>query len=218
MKRFVILAAVAALLAPAAATANSSQPPNASRDCVALKAKIGATAFAQAYTSFGACVSAMSPFERMNATSAEAACTAERNDSSFATTHNGVMFAPFYGNGKNGKNAFGRCVSLKEQASSQTVQQNQPNPARTCAALRTQLGLSAFNKQFGVNGNARNAFGKCVSKTARANASAQTSAAKLCLTEQSLAGFAAHYGTNANRSNAFGVCVSQTAHSIQAKA
>ena len=217
MKRFLILVAAVALLAPAAAVANSSQPSNASRDCTALKAKMGATAFAQAYPSFGACVSAITPLENANAQSAQTACNAEQNDANFAASHDGKTFAQFYGTGKSGKNAFGRCVSEKTQASSQAVQNGQANPAKTCAAQRTQMGVSAFDKLYGVNGNAKNAFGKCVSKAARAQVSAETSAASLCLTEQSLSGFAQHWGTNANLSNAFGMCVSSTAKNTEAK-
>ena len=215
MKRFLILAAAVALLAPVAALASGPTPTtNASRDCAALRAKMGTTDFAKAYASFGACVSALTPVSRANATSAQQLCTAEQNDAGFANTHNGVMFAPFYGTGKKDKNAFGNCVSQKAQASQQVIQNNQPNPAQTCRAQRAQMGVTAFNKQYGVNGNAKNAFGKCVSKTAHAQAAAETSAAKLCLTEQSLSGFAEHWGTNANRSNAFGQCVSSTAKSI----
>ena len=217
MKKMLILIAAAALLVPVAAMATSSQPSNASRDCTALKAKMGATAFAQAYPSFGACVSALTPLENANATSAQQLCTAEQNDANFAASHDGKTFAQFYGHGKNGKNAFGNCVSSKTQSSSQAIQQNQSNPAKTCAAQRTQMGVSAFDKLYGTNGTAKNAFGKCVSKAARAQTSAQNSAAQLCLTEQSLSGFAAHWGTNANDANAFGKCVSSTARSTEAK-
>lgn len=216
MKKMLILIAAVAVLAPVAAYADSSTT-NASRDCAALKAKMGATDFAKAYPTFGACVSAMTPLERSNATSAQQLCTAEQNDSNFAASHDGKTFAQVYGSGKNGKNAFGKCVSLKTQASSQAVQNNQPNPARTCVAERTSLGAKAFDAKYGTNGTAKNAFGKCVSKTAHAQVNAQTSAAKLCLTEQSLSGFESHWGTNANLSNAFGMCVSSTAKSIQHK-
>lgn len=217
MKRFLILVAAVALIAPVAALANSSDPAsNASKDCAALRAKMGAAGFAQAYASFGACVSAMTPVEKANATSAQSLCTAEQNDANFAASHNGQTFAQFYGTGKSGKNAFGRCVSLKTQASSQVEQQNEPNPAQTCRAERTQIGVSAFDKLFGVNANVRNAFGKCVSKAARDQVNATNSAAQLCMTQESLAGFSTHYGTNANLSNAFGMCVSSTARASEA--
>jgi hypothetical protein len=44
------------------------------------------------------------------------------------------------------------------------------NAAETCKALREAKGAEAFRKQWGTNGNGRNAFGKCVSQTAKARA------------------------------------------------
>jgi hypothetical protein len=173
MKRIVIIIAAAALLAPAAALANPSS--NASRDCTALKAKMGATAFASAYTNLGACVSALTPLERMNTTSAQQLCSAEQR----------------------GKKAFGKCVSEKASASSQVVRQSQSNPARLCASVRsqprnafgkcvaaaahaqvvaetsaarlclTEQTLAGFATHWGTNANLSNAFGMCVSSTAK---------------------------------------------------
>lgn len=219
MKRLLILAAAAAVLIPAAAFASSTDPAkNASRDCTALKAKMGATAFAQAYASFGACVSSLTPLEQTNVTSAQSACTAEQNDANFATTHGGKTFAQFYGTGKNLNDAFGRCVSAKAQASSQAEQKGRLNPAQTCRAQRTQMGAAAFQNLYGKNANDRNAFGKCVSAAARAQTSTETSAASACKAEQSADenAFAAKYGTNANKSDAFGQCVSTKAQAASA--
>ena len=42
-----------------------------------------------------------------------------------------------------------------------------PNPARICKAEREEMGDEAFAEEHGVNDNAANAFGKCVSKEAR---------------------------------------------------
>jgi hypothetical protein len=42
------------------------------------------------------------------------------------------------------------------------------NAAKFCMAERTRMGTQAFNELWGTNGNDRNAFGKCVSATARA--------------------------------------------------
>ncbi|HEX5448589.1 MAG TPA: hypothetical protein VFW85_00855 [Gaiellaceae bacterium] len=190
MKRYLVLVVAVALLIPATALATPSS--NASRDCTTLKAKMGATAFGKAYATFGSCVSAMTPLERMNATSAQELCA-----TTLGKTHNGVMFEPLYGSGRN---VFGKCVSDKSQASAQVVRQTRPNPARSCISVRTQP---------------KNAFGKCVAKAAHAQTAAEDSAARLCLTEQTLSGFVTHWGTNANRSNAFGMCVSSTAKSIE---
>jgi hypothetical protein len=42
----------------------SDATKNANAACTALKAKIGATAFTQAYATFGRCVSSLAPVER----------------------------------------------------------------------------------------------------------------------------------------------------------
>jgi hypothetical protein len=48
------------------------------------------------------------------------------------------------------------------------------NPAKLCAAQRTQMGSAAFNELWGTNANQRNAFGKCVSSIAHARNAGQT--------------------------------------------
>ena len=44
------------------------------------------------------------------------------------------------------------------------------NAAEYCKALRQAKGAEAFQKEWGKNRNAKNAFGKCVSQTAKARA------------------------------------------------
>jgi hypothetical protein len=223
MKRLIATAAfVVALSAVAvsAAAPGADATKNASIACTALKAKIGATAFVQAYATFGRCVSSLAPVEQQNLNSSQSACTAEQNDPNFAAKHGGKTFDQFYGTGPKGKNAFGNCVSAKAKASSQAEQQGRPNPARTCRASRTQMGTGAFALLYGKNENDRNAFGKCVSKAAHAQTQNELSAAATCRTEQADANFATNhssktfaqfYGTNADLSNAFGKCVSTKA-------
>ena len=48
------------------------------------------------------------------------------------------------------------------------------NPAKLCAAQRTQAGSAAFNELWGTNVNQRNAFGKCVSTIAHAKNAGST--------------------------------------------
>ena len=219
MKRLLILTALAFALAPVAAFAAPSPPKQAAKDCAALRAKIGATAFVQAFGSagtanaFGKCVSRLAQVERANLTSANSLCSAEQADPTFAVNHGGKTFVQFYGTG-TGKNAFGRCVSLKAQSSSR-AEQNGMNPARSCRAMKTTMG-AMFAPSFGTNANHRNAFGKCVSLVARFQSTAVISAASACLSEVNDATFAAthngktfaqFYGTNADLSNAFGNCV-----------
>jgi hypothetical protein len=213
-----LVVAVAAWAAPAAAPATNATQ-NASAACTALKAKIGATAFTQAYATFGQCVSSLAPLEQQNLTSAQAACSAEQSDPNFAASHGGMSFAQFYGTGKKDKNAFGNCVSTKAKASSVAEGKARPNPSRTCRSLRSQMGATTFALTYGKNANDRNAFGKCVAKTAHAQTQNEVSAASACRAEQADANFAAShsgktfaqfYGTG-DLANAFGKCVAAKA-------
>jgi CO/xanthine dehydrogenase FAD-binding subunit len=125
------------------------------------------------------------------------------------------------GKGKNGSNAFARCVATVAKANRQAEQQGRLNPARTCRALRTQLTLSLFAQTYGKNANGRNAFGKCVSTTAKTQAHNEVSASSTCKAEQTDPNFGSThggqtfgqtYGTSTDQSNAFGMCVSSTAN------
>jgi hypothetical protein len=227
LKRFMLVFVLAAALTPVAAFAaapGSDASTNANAACTAQKAKLGATAFAQAYgtnadrsNAFGVCVSRIGQVEQQNTTSAQDSCSALQSDANFAANHGGKTFAQFYGTGKNGSNAMGKCVSTFAKASSQAEQQGRVNPAQTCRASRTQMGPSAFGQLYGKNANDRNAFGKCVSQVARAQSQNEVSAATACRAEQGDANFAAShsgqtfaqaYGTNTDDTNAFGKCVS----------
>jgi hypothetical protein len=181
---------------------------------------MGARAFSKAYPTFGACVSRYAPVEQQVTLSAKATCTAQQADPNFAATHDGKTFAQFYGTGKNGSNAFAKCVSIVAKANSKSEQDGRLNPARTCRALRAELTRPLFDKTYGKNRNDRNAFGKCVSQTAKVQAHNEVSASSTCKADQSDSNFASthggqtfeqFYGTNADQSNAFGMCVSSTA-------
>jgi hypothetical protein len=98
---------------------------------------------------------------------------------------------------------------------------------KLCRAERgtTDATKSAFAQKYGTNKNKKNAFGKCVSKTAAeqrkqddtaAEDAAEVKAAKACSTERgttadTIAAFVQKYGTNKNKKNAFGKCVSAKA-------
>jgi hypothetical protein len=220
MKRIVLMTTLVVALAAAATAVGSDASTNAKAACTTLRAKMGQAAFAHAYSSFGACVSSMAPVEQKNVTSANALCTAEQNDSTFAASHNNKTFDQFYGDGKKGKNAFGNCVSTKAKAASQAEQQSRPNPSRTCRGLRSQMGAQAFTALYGKTATARNAYGKCVSAWARAQTHNEQNAAAQCGAEQNDAAFSAthsgktfaqFYGTDAALANAFGQCVSTKA-------
>jgi hypothetical protein len=59
--------------------------------------------------------------------------------------------------------------------------QSQQNPAKSCAAQRDSMGSAAFNELWGTNGNDRNAFGKCVSATAKMRNNGSQSAAQAAI-------------------------------------
>jgi hypothetical protein len=101
---------------------------NASQECRAERADIGVDAFREQYgtnenkrNAFGKCVSgkrkAEMREEREDTINAARECKAEREDPAFADSHDGKTFAEFYGTNPNKKNAFGKCVSGKAQAS-----------------------------------------------------------------------------------------------------
>jgi hypothetical protein len=222
MKGFTFVLIVAAALAPVAAFAGTSpSTTRAQQDCTKLRASMGQTAFDHAYPTFGACVSAYAPVENQVEASAQDTCTAQQSDLTFPATHNGKTFNQYYGTGQSGKNAFGNCVSSIAKANAQAEQSSRSNPARACAAIRAQLGKTLFNKTYGKSANDQNAFGKCVSATAKSQVQNEVSASSSCRSQQSDVTFAAnhggktfaqYYGTNADGSNAFGQCVSSTAN------
>jgi hypothetical protein len=146
--------------------------------------------------------------------SAEKQCRLEQK------TMPGKTFAETYGTNKNGRNAFGKCVSHRTRQNQADQANAQSNAAQQCQAER-QSDPAAFKTKYGTNKNGHNAFGKCVSTTARQDAAtqeaqqtqAETNAAKQCRTERRTdpAAFTSKYGTNHNGRNAFGKCVSSKA-------
>lgn len=52
------------------------------------------------------------------------------------------------------------------------------NAAKYCKAARSAMGVDAFNRQYGTNANKKNAYGKCVSKTASNKAEVREDAAE----------------------------------------
>jgi len=114
-------------------------------------------------------------------------------------------FAALYP-GSKPKSAFARCLARQTQQASQHAD----NAAKACKAERASLGETAFNAKWGQNRNDRNAFGKCVSATARGltveQQQATLNAAKKCknMRASNRAAFETAYGT---RRNAFGKCV-----------
>jgi hypothetical protein len=177
--RILIVAALAALVIPAASFAEGPSGPdreNAARACKALRTSMGLDLFRQTYgteqsnrrNAFGRCVSQWARSEHQSRISARSACNTERSDPNFAASHDGKSFAEFYGTGPRGANAFGRCVSSKAKSASTEARQNTVSAARQCKAERSELGPAEFRAKYGKNENDRNAFGKCVSQLAKA--------------------------------------------------
>jgi hypothetical protein len=129
-------------------------------------------------------------------------------------------FRAKYGTNKNGRNAFGKCVSRRAKDEESERRSARSQAVEECRELHPR-GQGKPEK-----GEA-NAFGKCVSERAKQKREEadqrdqeqierRHSAAKECDeergdTEDSREAFAEKYGTNRNNRNAFGKCVSQHA-------
>ena len=177
----IALAALAAL--PAIALANSSTARSAAeKQCRQEQTTMGKATFKQTYgtnanrsNAFGKCVSHRTSQNTAAESSAQAnaakQCRAEQNDSSFASSHSGKTFDQFYGTPPKFKDAFGKCVSTKAKAMSSKTESSQVNAennaAKQCRAEQS-ADSTAFKNKYGTNANKSNAFGKCVSKKARA--------------------------------------------------
>jgi hypothetical protein len=167
------LLGVLALSAPALAKQPSSTPSPESQ-CRTERSAMGVDVFRQTYgtnknrhNAFGKCVS-----KRTRATES-AADTAKQNASQECRaeeTADPAAFAKKYGTGKHGANAHGKCVSQKAQAKTTKMVKDEVkadvNAAKACKQER-KADPQAFADKYGTNANKRNAFGKCVSKTAR---------------------------------------------------
>jgi hypothetical protein len=96
-----------------------------------------------------------------------------------------------------------------------------PSPAdsaaaqKQCRAELTAMGAAPFKLLYG---NASNAFGKCVSRRASANAANRATAAAQCNSERTAdaTAFAAKYGIGPQHKNAFGRCVQAKAKALAA--
>ena len=192
MKRALLTGALVALaVAPQGAVAKPSSVDRqtAAQECRAERGTASATreAFKVRYgtnkskrNAFGKCVSRRSRIEERQVakavTNAAKECQAERaaNPAAFALKY-GTTPKVAYGNPGN---AFGKCVSAKARAKKQAAQVadakrilRRINAAKACAAERKAEGRTEFGRTYGtVKSKRRNAFGRCVSKKAKAQA------------------------------------------------
>ena len=171
MKTLMLLAVIAALVAPVAAFAGTTPNPASTANslCKASQTQMGTQLFAATYggtNAFGKCVSKNSVKAQAIVASAAKTCKAQQADTNFATTTGGgKTFDQFYGSTSKGKsadaNAYGKCVSRAVSNSVAAHVKVTVAAAKTCkAALKANAVAFA-----GTYGTTRNAFGKCVAAT-----------------------------------------------------
>jgi hypothetical protein len=163
--RKVILAALLALAVPAAALAVVQAPSPvdlAKAACTSEKAQMGTKTFTLTYaassasTATTACVAVRGGRAATDLRNAAKACKAER-------AADAAAFTTKYGTNKNGRNAYGKCVSAKARVTAAQQTQARVNAAKACKKLKTEQKV-AFEQAYGTK---KNAFAKCVSKMAQ---------------------------------------------------
>lgn len=164
MKRLTIIPlamlSCALMVAAVASAAKPDKAPNpkqvAKSQCKAEK-KADKAAFRATYgkRAMRTCVKGEKPETKTAIKNASQECKAERAEDE-------ALFNATYGSNKNGKNAFGKCVSSKvKQAAAENVGEFK-NAAKECKAERAE-DPEAFRQTHGSNKNGKNALGKCVS-------------------------------------------------------
>jgi hypothetical protein len=164
--RKLTLAALLALAMPAAAFADEAPSPTdlAQAACKTEKAQMGTRTFKATYaasTASGAtkvCVAKRDGSAGTALKNAAKACKAER-------AADPAAFTTKYGTNKNGKNAYGKCVSAMARGVTQQQTEARVNAAKTCKTLKAEHKTD-FETAYGTK---KNAFGRCVSKTAKAS-------------------------------------------------
>jgi hypothetical protein len=162
--RKMTLAALLALAVPAAAFADDTPSPTglAQAACKSEKAQMGTRTFKATYAASTAsaattaCVAKHDGGAETALKNAAKACKAER-------AADPAGFTTKYGTNKNGKNAYGKCVSATARGATEQQTTARVNAANTCKKLKAQ-DKAAFEVAYGTK---KNAFGKCVSKTAK---------------------------------------------------
>ncbi len=170
MKLLMLLAVIAALVAPVAAFANAAPTTATAANslCKATQAAMGAKLFSKTYgaNAFGKCVSKSAAAAQQVVSNAAKTCKAQQADASFAAAHGGKTFNQFYGTTSKGKsadaNAYGKCVSQAVSASVAAHVKVTVAAAKTCKAA-LKANAADFATKYGKTSNA---FGKCVAATA----------------------------------------------------
>ena len=163
--RKLILATLLVLAVPAAALAANEAPSPvdlAKAACKSEKAQMGKKTFTLTYPGSGAstatetCVAKRDGRATADVKNAAKECKAER-------AADAAAFTKKYGTNKNGKNAYGKCVSGKARHATEQETQARINAAKACKKLKAEQ-KATFEASYGTK---KNVFGKCVSETAK---------------------------------------------------
>ena len=195
MKKIVLAAAVAALVAAPTAVAGPNANANTratTKTCNNMKAQMGATNFkalfapkaqnARAVTR--SCATREASVQRQERMNAAQTCKTWMSDANafsaamMGTANEGKTFAQVYGTSAN---AYGKCVSTLARQKGQERRAAMVNAAKTCKTWKTDAaafgeamkGTTNEGKTFGeVFGTESNAYGKCVSTVSKSRPSA----------------------------------------------
>src|SRR4051812_15554586 len=186
MKRLLtITCAIAALAAPTVASAaqgNGQAHQDAVKTCKELRKAAGKANFASIYgkKGLGRCIKQETRENKAEAKQGEQ--NAQQNAAKQCKAERAAdpqAFQQKYGKNKNGKNAYGKCVSQharenqqQEEQQAQQADEDQVSAAGECRDER-KADPDAFAAKYGTNHNKRNAFGKCVSSKAKAKGEGQ---------------------------------------------
>jgi hypothetical protein len=155
-----------------ASGSSASTHATAEKQCRSERTTMGTAAFDALYgtnkndrNAFGKCVSTQERQDKSDQASAHS--TAEKNCRSERSSDPSA-FQMKYGTNKNGRNAFGKCVSSQEKAMASSMESQQvkaqDNAAKSCRS-QEKSDPSTFASTYGKG---RDAFGKCVSTQAKA--------------------------------------------------
>jgi hypothetical protein len=128
-------------------------------------------------------------------------CKSQRNDSNFGSSHHGQTFTQFYGTNRNGRNAFGKCVSTiamhkaEGGGKGRAESRDKDGPEGTDKAESRDKHSAESDRKDNESHGQNSANPAMTCKAMQAN---------------DLAQFRTEYGT---RPNAFGKCVSSHATS-----
>jgi hypothetical protein len=180
-RAWIAVVAMAALAAPAAGFAHGddgsqSSGKNASKVCKALRAQMGTELFRTTYgnnynrrNAHGKCVSKHRHAVKKLIAQAVSECKAQVGAQQSRDDNGGD---------KTAKRALRECVKQKLRAMLAERREAFENAATACKAERG-ADAAAFREKYGSNENDRNAFGKCVVKTVRAQQAAEAKHVRL---------------------------------------